>query len=501
MARTEAAGQARDNAGGGSRVRLPRFSPRKSRPQADLQEHEDAWLDSLEDAPSRTGLQGLRDKFYESLGGTGRWLEDAWNFLSTSLGRLLALMIVLSVMLLASGYAMSQSGQSRENALETLLNATEPTSNSAHTLYTSLSQADTLATTSFVQPGLQTAESHRRYVATIDEAVIAADEVVRGSALAGDHSEHAAEVQELTRDIQRMLPQYTGLMERAQANQRVGNPLGVAYMTQASTLMRETMLTKAERLLNITRDQVDEEMRRLTLPQLVPLSGLLAGIAALVFTQWVLWRMFRRRLNRGFLVSTALMLAAAVWVISANSASWLAGTRGFEAASDQFEQLTSARITAQETRTTETLTLLTRRTGGRSGPEMGDTANEVTGALDAVTPTADPERVATTRRALTDWRVSHSRMMAALQQGDYARAVDIAASQELVDASPSTASSFQTLDKGLAELISQSRTDLRTHITNSLKASDSVAPGVMVLTVLAFLMAWLGVRPRIQEYL
>ena len=501
MARTEAAGQARDNAGGRSRVRLPRFSPRKSRPQADLQEHEDAWLDSLEDAPSRTGLQGLRDKFYESLGGTGRWLEDAWNFLSTSLGRLLALMILLSVMLLASGYAMSQSGQSRENALETLLNATEPTSNSAHTLYTSLSQADTLATTSFVQPGLKTAESHRRYVATIDEAVIAADEVVRGSALAGDHSEHAAEVQELTRDIQRMLPQYTGLMERAQANQRVGNPLGVAYMTQASTLMRETMLTKAERLLNITRDQVDEEMRRLTLPQLFPLSGLLAGIAALVFTQWVLWRMFRRRLNRGFLMSTALMLAAAVWVISANSASWLAGTRGFEAASDQFEQLTSARITAQEPRTTETLTLLTRRTGGRSGPEMGDTANEVTGALDAVAPTADPERVATTRRALTDWRVSHSRMMAALQQGDYARAVDIAASQELVDASPSTASSFQTLDKGLAELISQSRTDLRTHITNSLKASDSVAPGVMVLTVLAFLMAWLGVRPRIQEYL
>ena len=217
MARTEAAGQARDNAGGRSRVRLPRFSPRKSRPQADLQEHEDAWLDSLEDAPSRTGLQGLRDKFYESLGGTGRWLEDAWNFLSTSLGRLLALMILLSVMLLASGYAMSQSGQSRENALETLLNATEPTSNSAHTLYTSLSQADTLATTSFVQPGLQTAESHRRYVATIDEAVIAADEVVRGSALAGDHSEHAAEVQELTRDIQRMLPQYTCLLYTSDA--------------------------------------------------------------------------------------------------------------------------------------------------------------------------------------------------------------------------------------------------------------------------------------------
>ena len=497
----EAAGEARGRTGGGSRVKLPRFSPRKSQPVVDLQEHEDAWLDSLEEAPPRTGLRGLRDKFYDSLGGTGRWMGNAWSFLTTSVGRLLALMVLLSVMLLASGYAMSQSGQSRENALETLLSATEPTSNSAHTLYTSLSQADTLATTSFVQPGLQTAESHRRYVATIDKAVIAADEVVRGSAVAGAHTEHSAEVQELVRDIQRMLPQYTGLMERAQANQRVGNPLGVAYMTQASTLMRETMLAKAERLLNITRDQVDDEMRRLTLPQFVPLSGLLAGIAALVFTQWVLWRMFRRRLNRGFLVSTALMLAATVWVISANSAAWLAGTRGFEAASHQFEQLTSARITAQETRTTETLTLLTRRMGDRSATEMGDTADEVTRALDTLPPSADEELVATTRRALTDWRVSHSRMMTALQQGDYEHAVDIAASQELVDASPSAATSFHTLDKGLADLISQSRTDLRSHVTNSLKASDSVAPGVMVLTILAFLMAWIGVRPRIQEYL
>lgn len=504
MARTQAAEKARGKskaAGDGSRVKLPRFAPRKSRDRPDLQEHEDAWLDSLEEAPPRTGFQGFRDRVYESLGGTGRWVGEAWGFLGTSVGKLLSLMILLSFMLLISGYAMSQSSQSRENALTTLLGATEPMSNSAHTLYTSLSQADTLATTSFVQPGLQTAESHRDYVVTIDQAVIAADEVVRGSAVASAQTDQADEVQELVRDIQRMIPQYTALMERAQANQRVGNPLGVAYMTQASSLMRETMLTKAERLLNITRDQVDGEMRRLAFPQLVPISGLLAGIGALLFTQWVLWRMFRRRLNRGFLVSTALMLAAVIWVVTANSAAWLAGTRGFESASGPFEQLTSARIAAQETRTDETLTLLTRRTGERDTAMMTDTSEEVAAALDAIEPSADAKLVGTARQALNDWRLAHSRMMTSLHNGDYEQAVEIAASQLLVDDFPSAATSFQTLDQALAELISDARNDIRANISDGLNASDAVAPGVLVLTILSFLMAWIGVRPRIQEYM
>ena len=88
-------------------------------------------------------------------------------------------------------------------------------------------------------------------------------------------------VQDLVREIQRLIPQYTGLMERAQANQRVGNPLGVAYMTQASSLMHETMLLKAQVILDTTREQVEDEMNRLTRAQLVPLSGLLAALLVL----------------------------------------------------------------------------------------------------------------------------------------------------------------------------------------------------------------------------
>lgn len=498
-----------DPKSGSTRVKLPRFTPRKSRKglsEPDSLRNEDAWLDSLEESPQETGLRGLRIRMVDSLGVTGRWMADAWGFLATSIGKLLVMMIVLTAMLLGCGYAMSQSGQARENALATLLDATEPTSHSAHTLYTSLSQADTLATTSFIQPGLQTAESHREYLGTVDKAILAADEVLRGSveAAASGADGRDAEVQELVRDIQRRLPQYTALMERAQANQRVGNPLGIAYMTQASTMMREDMLVKAERILVITRSQVEDDMRSLARPQIIPLTGLFAAVAALVAAQWILWRMFRRRLNRGFLAATGLMLAAIIWVVSANYGAWIAGTRGFESASGPFEELTSARIAAQETRTDETLTLLTRRTDERSGSTMKETSDQVTRALETVDnePSLNDAAPlsADASAALTDWRLAHARMMNNLQSGDYEAAVALAASTS-EEGVPSAAVAFKRLDSALARLISLSREEIRMNIAGGLNASDAVAPGVMVLSILATICTWVGVRPRMQEYL
>ena len=484
-----------DNAEKTGKRRLPRFTPRKSRKAPVLPEqNEDAWLDSLEEAPQRTGFSGFRDKIYDSFGGTGRWVVEAWGFLLTTLGRLIAMMVALTLLLLGTGYLMSQSSANRESALDGMLTATEPMSNSAHILYTSLSQADTLATTSFVQPGLQDAESHREYMAAIDEAVIAADDVLRGSV--ETRVDDSTEVQNHVREIQRLLPQYTGLMERAQANQRTGNPLGVAYMTQASTMMREEMLVSAEEILQLTRAQLGGEMKRLSTPQFGPLSGLLIAVLALLAAQCALWRMFRRRLNRGFLVATAFLLIAVVWVGVSNIAAWHAGTREFEAAAGPFEQLTGARISAQETRTNETLTLLTRRSS--EGSPMAATVEEVRDALDAIENEDNAGEVDTARTALSEWRLAHTRMMNALQSGDYERAVDIAASTSDEE---SAASAFSLLDDSLTDLISSSREDLREDINDGLSASRSVAPGVMLLVFAAVIAMWFGIRPRMQEYM
>lgn len=483
-------------ADGSTRVKLPRFTPRKSKARPDVVESEDAWLDLLEETPPQKGFRGVRTWFADSLGGTGRWVGEAWGFAKSTVGKLLLMLLALTIVLSAGAWAASQASANRESGLQTLLNATEPMSNSAHTLYTSMSQADTLATTSFVQPGLQTADSHREYLEAIDTAVVAADDVLRGSV--ETRADDTEKVQDLVREIQRLIPQYTGLMERAQANQRVGNPLGVAYMSHASTLMHETMLVKAQVILDITRGQVADEMKRLSGPQLVPLSGLLASLVALAAAQWALWRMFRRRLNKGFLAATALTLAAIVWLGASNIAAWNTGRHDFVSASGPYEQLTSARTTAQEMRTAETITLLTRNTD-RTTTSMNDTSAEVSNALDTIETEANAADVATARTSLTDWHRAHTSMMNALQTGQYDRAVTLAADSE-DSTEETTATAFSLLDGSLDRLISSSRLEQRSHINETLGTTRGVSSGIMALMLLAVVMIFVGARPRIQEY-
>ena len=475
-------------------AKLPRFTPRKSKPRPEeLVEHEDAWLDQLEETPRQKGLRGMRTRLAEYMGGTGRWVGDAWGFVSSTVGKLLLMLLVLTLFMFAGAWAASQSSSNRESGLQTLLNATEPMSNSAHTLYTSMSQADTLATTSFVQPGLQTAESHREYLAAIDAAVVAADEVLRGSV--ETRADNTDTVQDLVREIQRLIPQYTGLMERAQANQRVGNPLGVAYMSQASALMHDRMLLKARVILDLTRDQVEDEMKRLTRAQLVPLSGLLAALIALSAAQYALWRMFRRRLNKGFLAATALTLVAMIWLGASNIAAWDAGRHNFASAAGPYEQLTNARTAVQEMRTAETITLLTRNTQ-RTNTSMNDTSAQVASALDAVSTVTNADEIITARNALADWRLTHTSMTNALTSGDYDRAVTLTADSE----QKTTATSFALLDDALGELIASSRYKQREHINEALGTTRGMSTGIMALMLVAIALTFAGIRPRIQEY-
>ena len=115
-------------------------------------------------------------------------------------------------------------------------------------------------------------------------------------------------IQNLVRSIQRDLPLYVAFMERAKVNQRLGNPVGVSYMSEASSMMRERMITSANTLFALTQRQVAVEMVRLNAPQWVPLSGLVAALLLLAGAQWWLWRTFRRRWNKGFVAATAAMV-------------------------------------------------------------------------------------------------------------------------------------------------------------------------------------------------
>ncbi|AQQ16131.1 hypothetical protein CGLAU_10985 [Corynebacterium glaucum] len=463
---------------------------------------DDEWLDRLdtiEGQPERrTTWQMLQDTFT----GPARMARRTSVFMASTPGQIIAMMMVLTIALLAAGFSMSQSMGSRQRALDTLTTATEPMSHSAHLLYSSLSSADTVATSGFAQPGLLSREQLALYMASIDRAAVTAADIYEGAVVAesmdsgsGFGVAQEGEITGYVTEILRDLPVYTALMERAKVNQRLGNPVGVAYMTEASTVMREQMLRSADRLSSVTQQEVAAEVKRLSSPQWVPISGLIAALVLLAAAQWWLWRVFRRRLNRGFVAATLCIVVAIVWAGVSNFQSWQSGVVGFNQAARPWEQLTDARIQAQESRTDETLALLSRRSLTRSAQSFDLTYKNVSEALDAFEEVSGaPPELLSARRALDEWAAGHNELSAALVDGRFEAATDI------LNARPGSAEAFAQLDQDLQHLINESRENTRIYITASLDATRLVSTAVAVLTLLAVACIWVGIRRRLGEY-
>lgn len=465
----------------------------------DTQDH---WLDhvSQNEDGRRLNFWGI---LYDSFAVPLHWSRQLFSYIATSPGKLLTLTVILSVAIFAAGYSMSQSADHRQDSLDVLLSTTEPMSYSAHNLYTSLSLADTIATTGFVQAGVESTDTRARYNAAINRASVAATVSAANIPASDAHS------MRVITEIQRQLPVYTGMVETARVNNRVGNPVGVAYMAEASFLMRETILPAASDLFNMTSQRVSEAQRDLTMPQWVPLSGLLAAVFFLTIAQWWLWRLTRRRFNRGFLSATALMLAAILWVSASNFATWQAGNRGFAEAAMPWDSLTTSRILAQQTRTAETLVLVRRQSLSSTESTFVEAVEEVQSALSdfelaeqGSNQTHNEDTLRLARQSLTDWEEAHEALRRALESGDYERAIILSTgSPQQNGGTPTAASAYGVLDNSLSALISDARASMRAFIKDGLAATTLVSTVVLLLSLGAVISIWLGIRPRLREYL
>lgn len=459
---------------------------------------QDTWLDEVS-APSSSSEQASAVPVFRQVRRTA-------SFLTTSPGKLSIITVILTLAIAAAGISMSSSSASRQEELNELLSSTEPMSNSAHRLYTSLSAADAYATTGFVQAGVESETTRDAYNEAVDSAVVAATESVLGT------TPEDQRIRDLVGLIQRELPTYTGMVESARSHHRAGNAVSDAYMSNASSLMREELLPAADEIFRLTSMSVSDQQKRLTAPQWVPLSGLVAAIIFLAAAQWWLWRLTRRRFNRGFLTATGLIGLAIVWVILSNLATWTAGSQGFSEASRPWDMLTSSRIDAQRAYSAETLSLVQRYSLEDLTDSFEHTQAKVTAALDefeasdAVNETLQTSDAADAtqkaRESLDGWAYSHDRFTAALTAGDYDEAVRQAtAATPRPEERATSAGAFRGLDNALQKLIEQSRNSMRNYIQEGLSAMAMVSTAVLILTVLAILSVWLGIRPRLQEYL
>ncbi|HLS77948.1 MAG TPA: hypothetical protein VK083_14280 [Nocardia sp.] len=413
--------------------------------------------------------------------------DNVRAFAKSSPGLLIAVGLLLIVLCVSAAVVTSGAVGDRQHALDVLLAETEPDAHSAHRLYTSMSIADAAAATAFISGGLEPQTVRERYLRAVGEA---SAELVVGAA------DNDTDIR-LRTGIATGLPLYTGLVETARADNRSGYPVGAAYLSEASNQMQSTLLPMAEELEHQRSAAVEQATRSHVRPPWTAIVLLLVALAALAWVQTMLARRWRRMLNPGLLAASAAMLLLLGWTVIGGSISAAAMIDGRDQGTVPGSRLVESRILTHQARTAETLKLARRDATGDYDRVFDDAIARITDLLDGYPRDAPATgAVVDADDALARWLASHQRMNDALDRGDYTGAAEVA-----TGSGPSeSAAAVDALDAALDDALAQTRAHQRDNTWRSARALDFLAPGALVLGLLAVGGVCAGLWPRLREY-
>jgi hypothetical protein len=413
---------------------------------------------------------------------------------SSTPGRLTMLAVLLSLLGVLAGIVTVVGLLQRAALVQAVQTSSGPLTVQAQQLYRSLSDADATAASAFLSNGVEPAVLRSRY-----QADIAAASAALAAVTAGGDTDRA--------DIDRIsaqLPVYTGLVETARTYNRLGRPLGAAYLREASGLMCAQLLPAAQRLYAAETDQLrGDRSGGAEFPWLaVPL--LLLTLTGLILAQRRLARRTRRLFNVGLLVATAAALVMLVWT----TVSWAVVRDHLDASqrngSGQVELLAQARIAALQARADESLTLVARG-GGDYDKDFDASMNTLAGpggagllarARQAASGPGVAAAVIDAQTRAEDWRKAHKQLRDKDNGGDYLGALTLATGADPASA----AGAFTKLDADLATAISGASGEFDRAAAAAAAGFTGAAPGAVVLTVLMVAGLLVGLQRRIAEY-
>jgi hypothetical protein len=383
---------------------------------------------------------------------------------------------------LTVGVAASVTAADRQRELQTLRLHTEPLADAAQRIYSALSSANTTAATAFLAGGVEPRDVRDRYDAAVGEA--SAGLVTASNGV----SPNDIQSLRLLTDLSNQLAVYTGMMGTARAANRDGRPIGVAYLSESSTLLQESVLPDAERLYRTQAEAVTASGRSAAVPPALIVAAALA-VALLIFAQVFLARRSHRRLNPGLVLASVLMVVLAVWLTVAGLVVTHAVNGARTAGGEPLESAVTARILVQQARADEILGLLKRGSDTRSDIRFEERTTQVGRILDT-------HPVDGAKDALHGWKAAHLEIRGKLGSGDYPGAVAIARDDELQGAT----AQFTRLDQALGEDIARLRDRQRDGIAHAYAALSALPAGAAAVSVLAALAVAAGIAPRLSEY-
>ena len=257
---------------------------------------------------------------------------------------------------LLTGLLAALATTQRQSATSASWQTAEPLMVTAQDIDTSLSDADTTAAASFLQPKLESVALQDRYSGDITKA--SADIAIAAQQAGGDPSVGKA-LETLSTD----LPVYTGIVSTANFNEReTFYPLAAAYLAEANNLMRANLLPAAAQVYATETRRLGSDQSQAVSPWLatVAVGAFLVLLGALVMTQRWLSRRFHRTWSVALAAATVVVFGIGLWTtvsfVTQNTGANDAQTTG----SQPVSTFTQARILALRARADDELTLLTR---------------------------------------------------------------------------------------------------------------------------------------------
>jgi hypothetical protein len=430
---------------------------------------------------------------------------------TTTPGRLGLLLAGLVILSLAWGVLAGLTADQHASAAADVVAVSEPLSLDAEQIYQSLSDADATAASAFLSGGLEPAALRQRYNADIRQAAIrieAASALVGSSAartqlpshLSNQTSTVSSAIGDDLATLSAGLPVYADEVGTAQANNRLGLPLGAAYLREASALLRGTLLPAASDIYTKESGLLTSASAQATgLPLIVFAVVIGLGLGYLLYrsSRW-LSRRTHRRLNRGVLVAAVCFAVSLVWLAGAFAVGRIELLHAQQQGSAPAEALARADVAALRAHADESLTLI-----DNSGDDayqqdfiaqqklLGPGPGTLLGAVES--PAGRGGTVSAAAADAQAWFRAHAALRALDDSGNHAAAVQSALTGE-------AAVRFARLSADLSNGIDADQAVFASDARGGRDAFTGLAVGMIVASlIMAAGCAW-GLNRRLAEY-
>ncbi|MFC8826716.1 hypothetical protein ACFT9I_15385 [Streptomyces sp. NPDC057137] len=436
----------------------------------------------------------------------GAWAEGRERLraaATTEPGRLQIIGALLALLVVVFGAVTAFEVSDRYSSADDVVERSQPLSAVAAKIYGSLASADTAASSGFLAGAQEPATVQKVY----RDDIRTASELLIDAATSTDSSSDSGRQ---IATINEQLPRYTGLIERARANNRQGLPLGGAYLRYANQLMTKEILPAAEKLYASETARLDRDHED---ARVWPFLALAAGVVALGVLAWAQRRNYLRTnrvFNHGLLAATAAATVVLLWLAVGHTVARVELNNASADGQASLKVLNDARISSLKARASENLTLvargavLTEKKGDEPQKDQYEVDHQthmknLGDALAKAKKLADDDAgrlpVAKAREEATEWQKRHKSANDTDKAGEYDAAVE-----KVIAEKDSTGETFGLVDSELEKAITHEQAEFTDAAKSGRGALFGLAIGALALGLLGAVCAILGINRRLSEY-